>query len=73
MVASGLGVSVLPATALQPRYVNKLVTEIPFTDPAPSRKVAIAWRTSFPRPKAVEAVAQAVLDVKLPCLRKVAA
>ncbi len=73
MVASGLGVSVLPATALQPRYVNKLVTEIPFTDPAPSRKVAIAWRTSFPRPKAVEAVAQAVLDVKLACLKKVAA
>ena len=72
MVASGLGVSVLPATALQPRYVNKLVTEIPFTDPAPSRKVAIAWRASFPRPKAVEAVAQAVLDVKLGCLRKLA-
>ena len=73
MVASGLGVSVLPATALQPRYVNKLVKEIPFTDPAPSRKVAIAWRASFSRPKAVEAVAQAVLDVKLECLRKVVA
>lgn len=73
MVASGLGVSVLPATALQPRYVNKLVKEIPFTDPAPSRLVAIAWRASFSRPQAVDAVAQAVLDVKLPCLRKVAA
>ena len=72
MVASGLGVSVLPAMALQPRYVNKLVAEIPFADPAPSRKVAIAWRVSFPRPKAVEAVAQAVLDVKLGCLRKLA-
>jgi LysR family hydrogen peroxide-inducible transcriptional activator len=73
MVASGLGVSVLPATALQPRYGNKLVKEIPFSDPAPSRKVAIAWRSSFSRPKAVEAVARAVLDVKLDCLRKVAA
>lgn len=73
MVASGLGVSVLPATALQPRYGNRLVREIPFAEPAPSRKVAIAWRASFARPDAVEAVAQAVLDVKLDCLRMVAA
>lgn len=73
MVASGLGVSVLPATALQPRYVNKLVKEIPFTEPVPSRKVAIAWRASFSRPKAVDAVADAVLAVKLPCLRMAAA
>ena len=73
MVASGLGVSVLPATALQPRYGNRLVKEIPFADPAPSRKVAIAWRSSFARPDAVEALAQAVLDVKLDCLRMVAA
>lgn len=73
MVASGLGVSVLPATALQPRYGNRLVKEIPFADPAPSRKVAIAWRSSFARPDAVEALAQAVLEVKLDCLRMVAA
>jgi LysR family hydrogen peroxide-inducible transcriptional activator len=73
MVASGLGVSVLPATALQPRYGNKLVKEIPFTDPVPSRKVAIAWRASFSRLKAVGAVADAILAVKLPCLRMAAA
>ena len=73
MVASGLGVSVLPDTALQARYANRLVKVIPFTEPAPSRKVAIAWRTGFSRPKAVEAVAQAVLDVKLDCLRMLAA
>ena len=73
MVASGLGVSVLPDTALQARYANKLVKVIPFTEPVPSRKVAIAWRASFSRPKAVEAVAQAVLDVKLDCLRMMAA
>ena len=72
MVASGLGVSVLPATALQPRYLTRLVKEVPFTDPAPSRKVAIAWRTSFSRPKAVEALAKAILAVKLDCLRMVA-
>lgn len=73
MVASGLGVSVLPDTALQARYANKLVKVIPFTEPVPSRKVAIAWRASFSRPQAVEAVARAVLDVKLECLRMLAA
>ncbi|MGE0357344.1 MAG: hydrogen peroxide-inducible genes activator [Burkholderiales bacterium] len=73
MVASGLGVSVLPAMALQPRYLNRLVREIPFSAPAPSRKVAIAWRTSFARPEAVEVLAGAIGSVKLDCLRKVAA
>ena len=73
MVASGLGVSVLPAMALQPKYGNKLVKEIAFTDPVPSRKVAIAWRASFSRPKAVEALATAVREVKLDGLKRLAA
>jgi LysR family hydrogen peroxide-inducible transcriptional activator len=73
MVASGLGVSVLPAMALQPRYGNKLVKEIPFVEPVPSRKVAIAWRASFSRPKAIEALATAMREVKLDCLRRLAA
>lgn len=69
MVASGLGVSVLPALALQPRYGSKLVREVPFTSPAPSRKVAIAWRLSFARPRAIEALAGAVaaIDVARLC------
>jgi LysR family hydrogen peroxide-inducible transcriptional activator len=73
MVASGLGVSVLPATALQARYGSKLVKEIPFADPVPSRKVAIAWRASFSRPKAIEVLAEAMRVVKIGCLRQLAA
>lgn len=73
MVASGLGVSVLPATALQPRYGNRLVKEIPFAEPVPSRKVAVAWRASFPRPKAIEALTQALREVNMGCLRTLAA
>ena len=69
MVASGLGVSVLPRTALQPRYGTKLVKEVPFANPVPSRKVALAWRESFDRPAAVEAVAEAIRSVRLPSLR----
>jgi LysR family hydrogen peroxide-inducible transcriptional activator len=70
MVASGLGVSVLPASALTPRYASKAFKVVPFSSPVPSRKVALAWRTSFDRPLAVETLAKAIGDVKMPCLRK---
>ncbi len=69
MVASGLGVSVLPASALVPRYASRLIKVVPFTAPVPSRKVALAWRASFDRPAAVEALAEAIQAIKMPCLR----
>jgi LysR family transcriptional regulator, hydrogen peroxide-inducible genes activator len=69
MVASGLGVSVLPASALTAKYASKLLKVVPFNAPVPSRKVAIAWRASFDRPAAVEAMAEAIRAVKLPSLR----
>jgi LysR family hydrogen peroxide-inducible transcriptional activator len=69
MVASGLGVSVLPSSALTPRYASKLLKVVPFSSPVPSRKVALAWRQSFDRPAAVEALADAIRQVKLPNLR----
>jgi len=60
MVASGLGISVLPRDALTPKYHSKLVVPIPFTKPVPSRRIAIAYRKSFPRPAAVAAIRDAV-------------
>ena len=69
MVASGLGVSVLPASALTARYASKLLRVVPFSAPVPSRKVALAWRTSFDRPLAVETLAAAIQSIKMPCLR----
>jgi LysR family hydrogen peroxide-inducible transcriptional activator len=69
MVASGLGVSVLPSSALTPRYASKAIKAVPFSAPVPSRKVALAWRHSFDRPAAVEALATAVRSAKLPSLR----
>jgi LysR family hydrogen peroxide-inducible transcriptional activator len=69
MVASGLGVSVLPASALTSRYSSRLLKSVPFTAPSPSRKVALAWRTSFDRPIAVETLAAAIRAVKMPSLR----
>ena len=67
MVASGGGITVLPSAAAEGRTVdNRLTTVRPFAPPVPSRRVALAWRRSFPRPRAVEAVRQAILSCKLP-------
>jgi len=60
MVASGLGVSVLPRDALTPKYHSRLVVPVPFARPAPSRRIALASRKSFPRPGAVAAIRAAV-------------
>ena len=64
MVASGLGVSVLPRDALTPKYHSQLVVPVPFTRPTPSRRVALAYRKSFPRPAAVAAIRDAVLECR---------
>ena len=60
MVASGLGVSVLPRDALTPKYHSRLVVPVPFARPAPSRRVALAHRRSFPRPEAIAAIRAAI-------------
>ena len=49
----GLGVSVLPRDALTPKYHSRLVVPVPFARPAPSRRIALACRRSFPRPQAI--------------------
>lgn len=70
MVASGMGITVLPCAAASTpdHYAHQLLTVRPFTEPAPKRRVALAWRTSFPRPKAIEAIKQAILASKLNCV-----
>jgi LysR family hydrogen peroxide-inducible transcriptional activator len=61
MVASGLGVSVLPFTAVDSHHYAPGVLAIrPLTPPVPHRTVAIAWRASFPRPKAIDVLVDAV-------------
>jgi LysR family hydrogen peroxide-inducible transcriptional activator len=60
MVASGLGVSVLPRDAMTPRFHSNLVVPVPFARPVPSRRIALAWRRSFPREQAIRAIRDAV-------------
>lgn len=65
MVASGLGITVLPVTANSEKYRSKLTREIPFAPPAPARRIALAWRKGFARKQAIEVLAQAVIDTQL--------
>ena len=53
MVATGLGVTVLPESALGNMDENLLATRT-FREPAPFRTVALAWRASFPRGNAID-------------------
>lgn len=69
MVASGLGVSVLPEGALQHPYSNDMIRVIPFVPPEPSRRVALAWRNCFVRPKAIDALLAAVRGLDSPAYR----
>jgi LysR family hydrogen peroxide-inducible transcriptional activator len=66
MVASGLGITVLPATALTERYQTPLVKAVPFAEPKPKRRVAVAWRTGFARPHAIRKLIEAIRAVDLP-------
>ena len=55
MVATGLGITVLPETAVANVDKDLLETR-PFTEPAPFRTVALAWRASFPRTQAIDLI-----------------
>lgn len=66
MVASGMGITVLPATAFTPRHASPLVRRVPFTRPAPRRRVVIASRQDFYRPRAVALLADVLRGLDLP-------
>lgn len=69
MVASGLGISVLPEGALQGPYSSEMITAIPFETPSPSRRIALAWRPGFVRPQAIDALLAAVHRIDNPAYR----
>lgn len=69
MVAGGLGITVLPCTAAGAnRLPEGMVSVRPFARTPPQRRVALAWRKSFPRVEAVEVLARAVRDARLSCV-----
>ncbi len=61
MVASGMGMTVLPMSAADDRYYSsELLLTKQFKSPVPFRTVAIAWRASFPRPRAVDILSDSI-------------
>ena len=61
MVASRLGITILPLSAAQTaHYGANTLAMRPFAAPEPRRTVALAWRASFPRHKAIDVVSQAI-------------
>ncbi len=66
MVASGMGISVLPATALTAKYANPLVKAVDFMVPRPTRRIVVAYRETFPRLAVVNVLAKAIAKLDLP-------
>ena len=64
MVASGLGISVLPATSLTEND-HMLFSIIPFKAPAPARRVLLAARRHFVRQKALDTIQTAIFHSQL--------
>ena len=72
MVASGVGITVLPSSSVAPGSgTSGLIRVRPFAKPVPDRRVALAWRKSFPRPQAIEVLREAILACDLPQVTRV--
>lgn len=74
MTATGVGVSVMPCTAWHASGdLRGALIARPFAEPSPRRTVALAYRKSFPRARAIEALREAVAKAELPCVQKLSA
>ena len=73
MVVSGLGITVMPKSATEEPGENRLLEIRPFAEPTPTRRIALAWRRSFPRLKAIEAFHEVLLACPLAGVRKLPA
>lgn len=63
MVASKLGITILPQSAAQTSYDSKLLITRPFASDPPKRTLALAWRKSYPRIEAINIVQEAITAV----------
>ncbi|HUS25175.1 MAG TPA: hydrogen peroxide-inducible genes activator, partial [Candidatus Binatia bacterium] len=62
MVASGLGITVVPRSSVENRPAEPLaLVARPLTRPAPERRIALVWRKSWPRAKALATLREAIL------------
>jgi LysR family hydrogen peroxide-inducible transcriptional activator len=74
MVATGVGVTVLPCTSIMESTQNMdLLSILPFKEPSPGRTVAVAWRRQFPRPQAIELLCETIKGCRLDCAMPIGA
>jgi LysR family hydrogen peroxide-inducible transcriptional activator len=67
MVASGAGVTILPATSVAPSEPTHSMLEFrPFSGVTPKRDIVLVSRRSFPRPAALRALVEALRHCELP-------
>jgi LysR family hydrogen peroxide-inducible transcriptional activator len=69
MVASGMGVTVVPQLSV-PKEPQPHLKYVPFAAPAPSRRVVLAWRRTFPRYEAIAALRNAIYACALPGVKR---
>jgi LysR family hydrogen peroxide-inducible transcriptional activator len=65
MVASGLGMTILPISATQVKHYSNLLCVKTFKEKKPKRDVALAWRKSYPQSKTIDVVIKAIKEIKL--------
>ncbi|CAE6810126.1 Hydrogen peroxide-inducible genes activator [Paraburkholderia domus] len=76
MVASGVGITVLPRMSVQEVKPHAggidagLLSYVAFGEPVPDRRVVLAWRKSFTRMPAIEAICDAINACDLTGVKK---
>ena len=69
MVASGVGVTVLPCSAAgAEEYSRRLLSIKRFSGRAPSREVILAWRKGYPRTQAIDTLTTALQSCNMTCV-----
>ena len=72
MVASGMGVTVVPRLSV-PADPQPHLVHVPFEAPVPSRRVVLVWRRSFTRYEAIAALRNAIYACKLEGVQRLTA
>ncbi len=60
MIATGLGISILPSSAINSALYSQQALAARPLQSNPKRSIVLAWRASFPRHKAIDAVRRAI-------------
>ena len=64
MVASNLGISILPQSATANNYSNDLINILPFESPIPFRRVAMAFRRGSSKQASLVKIVKSITSVK---------